>query len=86
MNTWWIDSSATMHVSNSLQGFIMYHQRAKGRKLKVANEEEAAVEALSSISLALNNDFILRLNNVDYVPFLRRNLISVSELDDDNFV
>jgi hypothetical protein len=33
----------------------------------------------------LNNDFILRLNNVLYAPSLSRNLISVSCLDDDGF-
>jgi hypothetical protein len=33
----------------------------------------------------LNNDFILRLYNVLYVPSLSRNLISVSCLDDDGY-
>jgi hypothetical protein len=33
----------------------------------------------------LNNGFILRLNNVLYVPSLSKNLISVSCLDDDEF-
>jgi hypothetical protein len=33
----------------------------------------------------LNNSFILRLNNILYIPSLGRNLISVSYLDDDGF-
>jgi hypothetical protein len=33
----------------------------------------------------LNNGFILHLHNVLYVPYLSRNLISVSCLDDDRF-
>ena len=31
----------------------------------------------------MNNGFVLRLKEVLYVPSLRRNLISVSKLDDD---
>jgi hypothetical protein len=43
----------------------------------------ANVEAIRDLSLELNNGFVLRLKEVLYVPFLRRNLISVSKLDDD---
>jgi hypothetical protein len=44
------------------------------RTIKVANED---------LFLELNNGFVLNLKEVLYVPSLRRNLISVSKLDDD---
>jgi hypothetical protein len=53
------------------------------RTIKVANGVQANVEAIGDLSLELNNGFILRLKEVLYVPSLRRNLISVSKLDDD---
>jgi hypothetical protein len=49
----------------------------------VANGVKAEVEAIGELPLELNDDFILNLTDVLYVPSLRRNLISVSRLDDD---
>jgi hypothetical protein len=43
------------------------------------------VEANGELPLELNNDFILRLHNVLYVPSLSKNLIFVSCLDDDGY-
>jgi hypothetical protein len=85
-STWWIDSGATIHVANSLQGFHMRRTLQRGeRSIRVVNGVEAEVEAIGELSLELNNGFTLRLNNVLYVPSLNRNLISISCLDDDGF-
>jgi hypothetical protein len=84
--TWWINSCATIHVANSLQGFHTRRILRRGeRSIRVANDVEAEVEAIGELPLELNNDFILRLHNVFYVPSLSRNLISVSCLDDDGY-
>jgi hypothetical protein len=55
------------------------------RTIKVANGEEAEVEAIGELPLTISNGFTLYLYDVLYVPFMRRNLISVSCLDDDGF-
>ena len=86
LSTWWIDSGATVHVTNSLQGFHTVIRLGKGeRSLRVANGKEAEVEAVGVLHLELDNGNILRLNNVVFVPSMRRNLISVSLLDDDGY-
>ena len=83
-NSWWIDSGATVHVANSLQGFRTRRMLVKGtRSVRVANRKEAAVKAIGSLSLELDNGFVLLLRDVLFVPSLKRNLISVSRLDDD---
>jgi hypothetical protein len=83
-STWWIDSGATIHVANSLQGFHTRRTLQRGeRTIKVANGVQADVEAIGDFTLALLNGFVLRLSDVLYVPSLHRNLISVSKLDDD---
>jgi hypothetical protein len=85
-STWWIDSGVTIYVANSLQGFHTRRILQRGeRNIRVANGVEAEVEAIEELPLELNNGFILRLNDVLYVPSLSRNLISVSCLDDDGF-
>ena len=85
-STWWIDSGATVHVANSLQGFHTRRTLQRGeRKIKVANGVEAQVEAIGDLSLELVDGFLLKLSDVLFVPSLRRNLISVSCLDDDGY-
>ena len=51
----------------------------------MANGVQAEVEAIGELPLELNDGFVLKLTDVLYVPSLRRNLISVSCLDDDGF-
>jgi hypothetical protein len=55
------------------------------RTIRVANGEEAEVEAIGELPLEISNNFTLLLHDVLYVPYMRRNLISVSCLDDDRF-
>jgi hypothetical protein len=85
-STWWIDSDATVHVINSLQGFhSMQTMQRSERHIKVANGVQADVEAVSGISLELADGFTILLKDVLYVPSLHRNLISVSHLDKDHY-
>jgi hypothetical protein len=51
------------------------------RSLKVVDGKEACEEAIGSIVLHLHSCFKLHLNNVLYVPSLKRNLISVRLFD-----
>ena len=85
-STWWIDSCATVHVANSLQGFRSTRttERSK-RHVKVANGVQAEVEAIGDLSLELTDGFKLILRDVLYVPLLQKNLISVSYLDNDGY-
>jgi hypothetical protein len=85
-STWCIDSGATIHVTNSLQRFHRRRTIRRGeRSIRVTNGVEAEVEAIGELSLELNNDFILCLHNVLYVPSLSRNLISILCLDDNGY-
>jgi hypothetical protein len=85
-STWWIDSGATIYVTNSLQGFHTRRAIRRGERIiRVINGIKAEVEAIGELPLELNNGFILHLYNVHYVPSLSKNFISVSCLDDDGY-
>jgi hypothetical protein len=85
-STWWIDSGATVHVANSLQGFSSTRSTERRESsIEVANGVQAEVEAVGDVSLELVDGFILLLRDVFYVPSLNRNLISISCLDKDGF-
>ena len=83
---WWIDSGATVHVANSLQGFHSTRiTQRRERGIEVANGIKAEVEAIGDISLELADGFKLLLRDVLYVPSCNRNLISVSYLYKDHY-
>ena len=85
-STWWIDSGATVHVANSLQGIVTRRTLQRGERcIKVTNGVEAEVEAIGELPLELENGSVVYLRDVLYVPSLQRNLIRVSRLDDDGF-
>jgi hypothetical protein len=46
---------------------------------------EVKVEAIGTLPLLLHGGFTLNLNNVLYVPSLRKNLISIVSLEDDGY-
>ena len=68
------------------KGFRDIINPRKGDKaIRVANGVKVDKEAVDQLSLELNNGFTLSLRNVFYIPSMKRNLISVSVLDDDGF-
>ena len=82
LNSWWIDSGATIHVSNSLQGFRSKRKpRDKEAVVFMGNGEKALVEFIGVVRLPLSSGKFLDLVDVAFVPSLRRNLISISRLD-----
>ena len=70
-STWWINSGATVHVANLLQGFRTRRTLQRGeRRIKVVNGVEAEVEAIGDLSLELDDGFRLQLSYILYVPSL----------------
>ena len=56
------------------------------RTIIAANGVETYAEALGDFPLILHGGFKLQLNNALYVPSMKRNLVSVSCLDDNGYV
>jgi hypothetical protein len=85
-DSWWLDTGSPIHIANSLQGFIKRRAPSRAEKnLFVGNGMKVAVEAIGDVRLRLGPDFILELANVFYVPSMRRNLISCSQLVETDF-
>jgi hypothetical protein len=72
-----------VHVTNSSQGLLGARTTGRKRSLQVADGRK--VEAIETLLLLFHGSFTLYLNNVLYVPSLRRNLISVASLEDDGY-
>ena len=81
-NTWWLDSSATTHVSNTMQGFLTFQStNLNDNFFFMGNLIKAPIEGMGTYRLVLDTRCHLDLLQIFYVPSLSRNLVSVSKLD-----
>ncbi|KAG6494607.1 hypothetical protein ZIOFF_042367 [Zingiber officinale] len=81
IDTWWIDSGASVHITCSSQGFRFARKLNKGeRNILVRNGNKVPVEAVGTLPLVLESGFKLDLFDTFYVPSITRNLILVSRL------
>ena len=82
LDSWWLDSGATVHVATSLYGIRNLRKPGeKESKLKVGSDIGIDVEHIEIAILELDYGFQLVLGNVFCIPLFRRNLISLSVLD-----
>ncbi|RVX16253.1 Retrovirus-related Pol polyprotein from transposon TNT 1-94 [Vitis vinifera] len=81
-NSWWIDTGASIHITNSLQGYLTSKRLSKGeRTITLGNGTEVEIEAIGTLRLILDTGFIMDLVDTVYVPIFTKNLISVPRLD-----
>ena len=81
-NTWWLDLCATIHVPNFMQGFLTTWSLSGGEKyIEMGNWLKFKVIAIRTYRIILDTSHVLYLHNTFYVPFISRNLFSLSKLD-----
>jgi hypothetical protein len=82
--TWWLDSGANVHVCSDASLFSSY-QVVRDSSVMMGNESHASVHGVRMIDLKLTSGEIVQLKNVQYVPSINTNLVSVSLLCRDGF-
>ncbi|KAK4408778.1 hypothetical protein Sango_0458800 [Sesamum angolense] len=70
-NTWWIDSGSTIHVANTMQGFLSL-RKPMGSEQSIYSGDQmlSQVEAVGTFRLVFNNGYVLDLESTFYVPSL----------------
>jgi hypothetical protein len=82
IDTWWIDSGATTHISMSMHGCRNYRKSKYGeRYIYVGDDNKAEVETIEHFRLLMKTDLYLDLYDTFVVSSFRRDLISISALD-----
>ncbi|KAI5339875.1 hypothetical protein L3X38_019148 [Prunus dulcis] len=80
-DSWWLDSGASIHVANSLQEYTSKRLPSKDEvKVFVGNGEEVQVNYIGTVRIKLEFGFVLELDEVVYVPSMKKSLISVTRL------
>ena len=68
-NSWWIDTGASIHIKNSLQGYPTSKRLSKGKwPITLGNGTKVEIEAIDTLHLILDIGFIMDL--VDTLMFL----------------
>lgn len=84
--TWCVDTGATNHVCNTLQGFQETRRLSDGEIcLFMGDATRVAAVAIGDVILSFGRNKSLTLRDCLYAPSLRRNLISVSMLVKDGY-
>ena len=80
-DTLWLDNGATIHACNSMQAVIRRSPSSFEQYVYMRDGTEVQVDFLGVVRLQLSPKKNLELQDVTYIPSMRRNLISVPILD-----
>ncbi|KAI3731774.1 hypothetical protein L1987_62963 [Smallanthus sonchifolius] len=76
MLAWWVDSGATSHVCKDLKWFDSFEPVEDGSVLRMGNVATEPIEGIGKVKLVFTSGKQLLLDNVLYVPGIRKNLLS----------
>lgn len=83
-DSWWVDNGATKHITNRLDYFFTFQKFETPGKIKAAGKEVLTAVGKGQIKVKslTNENSILTLNDVWYVPEVSQNLFSVLSSQD----
>ncbi|PKI75353.1 hypothetical protein CRG98_004237 [Punica granatum] len=82
---WWLNIGATRHVCSNRDMFTML-EPVTGERIYMENSAHSAIEGQGKVILKMTSGNELTLNNVLYVPEIRKNLVSGSLLNKHGFI
>ena len=82
---WLIDTGSTRHICSDRSLFKAFEQLTTGEKLFMGNSATSEIEGQGKVILKMTSGKELTLNNVLYVPDIRKNLVSGSLLNKHGF-
>jgi len=83
---WYIDSGASRHMSGVRDMFSELVPRTNQQDIILGDDSVVRVAGIGEVSFQREHGAPLRLTDVLYVPGLRKNLVSVSCIEDKGFV
>ena len=85
-NTWWLDSAATTHVSNTIHGFLSIQTINPNENfMLMGNRVRASIEAIGTYRLFLDTGHHLDSFQTFYVPSISKIFVSLPKLDLDGY-
>ena len=82
IDSWIMDLGASFHTKPSLE-LLSSYVSGKFGKVYLADGKSLDIIRRGDINIKTSNGSVWTLNNVRHIPTLKRNLISIGQLDDD---
>ena len=83
-NAWFIDFSASTHVSCVKEWFDEYHESTNETHIYLGDNRSHKIQGYGVVCVNLPNGQMKRIHNVLYVPGIKKNLIFVLSITDQN--
>ena len=80
-NDWLIGSGASKHMKGFKESFVKRSEHESPHKVKLGDEYQYPIKRSGESSYILDSGKSLKMNNVLFVPGLKKNLLSISALD-----
>ena len=85
MDVWLIDSGASRHITGFKEALSDMVERDTNLEIILGDNATYPVKGTGTVTLHLSQGQVLRLQDVLYVPKLKKNLVSVSAMEDKGF-
>jgi hypothetical protein len=83
-NAWFIDSGASTHMSCNKEWYDEYYENIDGTHIYLGDNRSHKVQGYGVISVNLPDGQMRQIHNVMYVPGIKKNLIYVSTITDND--
>jgi hypothetical protein len=83
-DAWFVDSGASVHMTCNKNWYVNFKETHNGASIYLGDECAHQIKGYGDIPVTLPNGTIRHIRNVVYVPGIKKNLISVSTITDQN--
>jgi hypothetical protein len=84
-DTWLIDSGASKHMTGYKESLSDLVQKDSPHKVKLGDDYQYPIKGVGEASYKLDSGKPMKMKDVLYVPGLKKNLLSISALDEKGF-
>jgi hypothetical protein len=84
-DTWLIDSGASKHMTGYKYSLSKLVQKDSPQKVKLNDDYKYPIKGVREASYRLDSGKPMKMKDVLYVPSLKKNLLSISTLDEKGF-
>jgi hypothetical protein len=83
-DAWFVDSRASVHMTCNKMWYTNFKETQNGANIYLGDDRAYQIKGYGDIPVTLPNGIVRHIQNVVYVPGIKKNLISVSTITDQN--
>jgi hypothetical protein len=84
VDAWFVDSGASVHMTCNKKWYTNFKETQNGANIYLGDDRAHQIKGYKDILVTLSNGTVHHIHNVVYVPEIKKNLIYVSTITDQN--